>query len=175
MAELRKQLENFNREMIRQQIVQNEQIHELLERAFTSKREGRDISPVVKQRLKKLEKVLLKYEDRNQELLKRIAELLHNAVLLTDHDIKAAIEESERHNNTIFKKILRIFSSSARRSSPSPTRRRSPSATSRRSPSATSGGRKTRKNRGKKQKTQKRKHHNKRRKQTQRRKQHKKK
>ena len=136
----------------------NEKIRQLLRRAFTSKREERDLSPVVRQQLEKLEKVLSKHEDRNQQVLKQIALALDDAVLLTTEDIKAA-QESER-DDTFFRRLTKSISRHV---------------TKRRSPGSMRGGRKTRKNRGKKQRTQKRKQSNKKRKHTQRRKQHKKK
>lgn len=135
----------------------NEKIRQLLRRAFTSKREGREVSPVVRQELEKLEKVLSKHEDRNQKVLKKIAEALDDAVLLTEDDIKDA-RDSER-DDTFFRRLTKSI-----------TRR----VTNRRTPGSMRGGRKTRKNRGKKQRTQKRKQRNKKRKQTHKRKQPKK-
>ena len=136
----------------------NEKIRQLLRRAFTSKREERDLSPVVRQQLEKLEKVLSKHEDRNQEVLKQIAEALEDAVLLTKKDVDDA-KDSER-DDTFFRRLTKSI-----------TRR----VTKRRTPGSMHGGRKTRKNRVKKQKTQKRKQHKKKRKHTEKRKQHKKK
>lgn len=115
----------------------NEKIRRLLERAFTSKRERGDVSPAVRQQLEKLEKVLSKHEDRNQQVLKQIALALDDAVLLTTEDIKAA-QDSER-DDTFFRRLTKSI-----------TRR----VTKRRSPTATRGGRKTRKQRSqRKQKT----------------------
>lgn len=136
----------------------NEQIRQLLIRAFTSKREGRDVSPVVRQRLEALENVLLKHEDKNEKVLEKIAEALDDAVLLTQYDIKDAIESARP--NTFIERLTKSI-----------TRR----LTKRGSPSSMRGGKKTRKNRGKKQKTQKRKQSMKKRNQTQIRKQRKKK
>lgn len=134
----------------------NRRIRELLTRGFTSKREGRDVSPAVKEQLEALQQVLLKHQRTYEPLLEQIAEILDDAVLLTTKDIKDAKRE-EDDNKFLRKLTTRLKKRLATKHSP------------------TRGGRKTRKNRGKKQKTQKRKHHNKKRKQTQRRKQHKKK
>lgn len=133
----------------------NTRISNILGRAIQQKSAGRDLSPGVEQQLITLERALSNHKDKNQPVLKKIAKLLHDAVLLTKEDIEYA--KSAEREDTLFRRLARKI---ARRT----PKRRSP----------TRGGRKTRKNRDKKQKTQRR-NHNKKRKQTQRRKQHKKK